>query len=173
MFILHSLNKNLFNILSAVGVLVAAYFSYRSAKMSEQANKANFSPLIVPSTISYIPVGDHLTNGKPCESFFNIIIENRTEYKNAFAKNISIKIENKVWWKIESLNPSQSCDLNANNKPIDNFISKLVQITYEDILGNKFKTECFLADKVTKDPLYGDMEQTATHINFHWCYVQI
>ncbi len=173
MLILHSLNKNLFSILSTVGVLLAAYFSYRSAKMSEQANKANFSPLIVPNTISYIPAGDYLTNGKPCESSFNMTIENRTEYKNAFAKNVAIEIGGKVWWKIESLNPSQSVGLNTNDKSIDEFLSKLIQITYEDVLGNKFKTECLSADKVTKDPLYGDIEQTATHIRFNWRYIQI
>jgi len=156
-------------LVAAIATSVAAFFAYRSAKMSEQANKAQFSPLLIPIKIDYIPEGSHQVNNKPNKSAFSITIENRTEYKNAFAKNISIEINEDLRWKVDTLNPDKMAYLSREDISKDKFLSKILSIKYFDILGNKFETICNLSNEIVKE---SPIHHEATFVGFDWKYIQ-
>lgn len=171
--LIYWLQNNLIELLTAIGTLFAMYFAYRSAKMSETANKAQFSPFIVP-TIFYYNKGNE--RGTQPNSFW-FEIENRSEYKNAFAKKVKIiingsKINNSEWEikennsiinNCETINPGQKVTVAKKNIDITNFVPGTVKISYEDILGNKFQTICNLIDcDKNKD----------NYIDYSWKYKQ-
>ena len=161
--------QHLDTLIAAIATCAAAYFAYRSARMSEIANKAQFSPLLIPSDITYISDNDYLENGKPNKSSFYLNIENRSEYANAFAKNILISVGGREWWGLKTLDSGESVTPQKQGALKEDVLSKELKITYEDILGNKFETKCFLSDKIEK---VSEIHSSATMIKFDWKYIQ-
>ena len=136
-----TLNQEVIGFLTAAGTLAAACFAYRSAKMSKIANIAQFSPLIVPLPIQqYMPAGeDTEVDGSPTPARIYFKIENRSIYKNAFAKKISVNIMRNEY-TLDSLNPEKDHIFRLNNIELEKVLNKDFMINYEDILGNKFIT---------------------------------
>ena len=167
------IKNNIVDILVALGTLGAMYFAYRSAKMSEMANKAQFSPFIVPVYFFFNKGNDRGTQ----PNSFSFEIKNGSEYKNAFAKNVEIVVSgskiNNSDWKItennltlntyETINSEQKITLTKEKIDIINFVPGIIKISYEDILGNKFETICNLGDF--------DKEKDG-NIDYSWTYKQ-
>lgn len=160
---------NLLNLIVSIGTLLAAYFAYRSAKMSEIANKAQFSPLLIPSNIIYISAGAYIENDQKNKSSFYLTIENRTQFTNAFAKNITISINGDLWWSLETLDSGVSTRPEKKDILKEEILSKELVIAYEDILGNKFETRCILGSELkSRSPIHSESDM----IPFDWQYIQ-
>jgi hypothetical protein len=163
------ITQHLDTLIAAIATSAAAIFAYRSARMSEIANKAQFSPLLIPSDITYISADDHLENSKPNESSFYLNIQNRSEFSNAFAKNIVISINGDVWWELGTLDSGGNVMPQKRGVLKEQVLSKELVIAYEDILGNKFQTRCTLSNKIEKQ---SEIHSSATMIRFDWKYIQ-
>jgi len=166
------LTEHLNSIISLVAVTAmtaAAYFAYRSARMSEVSNKAQFSPFLLPYYINYFKEGLHRTNSEPSKSNLMVDLENRTEYKNAFAKNIVAKIDGVSIWKTSSLGPGDQDRFSVPDISSDKVLGKTLTIEYQDILGNKFETKCQLAEKTGYEK---EAEKDSPHVSFKWSYKQ-
>jgi hypothetical protein len=142
-------------VISAICTGIAAYYAARSAKMSEKANRAQFSPFIVPTRIFY----------SSQSKIFEISFRNKTQYQNAYAKNVYIEKSGSRAWEDDTIGPDNpeyapSSARFDNIEANDEFFSE-IKIIYEDILKNKFETKIIpirIEDKSTLD--------------FKWEYIQ-
>ncbi len=142
----------LISLIAAIATGVAAYFAYRSAKMSEIANKAQFSPLLIPTEIYY-------QEAEPFNpSHFFIRLDNSTEYKNAYAKNIYAEVNGERLMR-DDIKPGSYHHFRWDNTV--KITTGQITFYYEDILSNKFETKCLLQG-----------EAPGNKVLFGWRYYQ-
>ena len=152
---IHWIGQNMLNLLVSIGTLLTAFFAYRSAKMSEQSNRANFSPLIIPRSAFF--------QGRDSEEFI-LHFENISTYHNAYAKKIEVFLEGVSIDKVDSISPEANHTI--YNKPVkkENIVFKKISIIYFDIMNNKFETTCTIKEKGDVKNLYIDLSD--------WKYIQ-
>jgi hypothetical protein len=166
-------NINTFaNVTISIGSFLAAVFAYKSAKLLEISNKSLFSPIVIPAAITYYkpdPHEVHTHNHRPHKSLLHIKIKNLSEYNNAFAKNIKVDFKSmKTRWTIDSINPKSDFIITKHNA---DYVDKgTLTITFQDILGNTFKTQCLL--KGVEHSFEHKIKPGVYDILFSWTYKQ-
>ncbi|MBU6430982.1 MAG: hypothetical protein KGJ58_03670 [Patescibacteria group bacterium] len=120
-------------LIASMTTIVVAFFAYRSARMSEIANKAQFSPVIEPVEVMY-----HMSTDQ--SHSLSMKLRNVSKYPAAFAKSVEIVIDGKIIM-LDNIDPDETRTITNNNMALN--LTGQFYIKYEDILGNKFKTIVF------------------------------
>lgn len=144
-----------------IATAFVAYFAWRSAKISEQANRANFSPLLIPTGFSYEK--EKTVNDKLVPSQVFIVMNNTSTYQNAYAKNIMLKIGSETKTQ-KTIEPGSNHYFRFSGRSIKELCGEALCVNYQDILQNRFITYIYIKPQVE-----GARE---LHIE-NWRYVQL
>lgn len=118
----------IFDFVLSVATSFTVLFAYRSAKISEQANKASFSPILKP--ISSQISGDRLS----------VTFQNISNYHFAYAKSIRVYLDGVLISERDSLDPDHEDTIYKYKIERKDVVNKKISIKYLDILKNKFET---------------------------------